>query len=228
MKILVTGACGYKGTVLVPKLLEKGHEVVALDTQWFGNFLPKHQNLTNIKGDVIECGVGWGGSSFEIAKVLKGKSKYKKLYALDVFESLPPHDIYDSAPDFLLKKRFGDNEIPTYANKQLNYEIDLEKIKRWFLNDDLTNTIFLKRKFIDSFKILNEKRFCFAHVDAGNYLSIKQSAEFLKNRIEPGGITLFDDYNRERFKGLNNAITDLFDEGSLKFITPHGAYWIAP
>ena len=39
MKILVTGACGYKGTVLC-KLLAQGDSVVALDTQWFGNFLP--------------------------------------------------------------------------------------------------------------------------------------------------------------------------------------------
>ncbi|KZN54979.1 NAD-dependent epimerase/dehydratase family protein [Pseudoalteromonas luteoviolacea] len=50
--ILVTGATGYKGTVLVPKLLDKGYKVVALDTQWFGNFLPAHPNLTVIKGDV--------------------------------------------------------------------------------------------------------------------------------------------------------------------------------
>lgn len=52
MKILVTGACGYKGTVLVPKLLEKGYDVRALDTQWFGNFLPKHDRLEVVKGDV--------------------------------------------------------------------------------------------------------------------------------------------------------------------------------
>ncbi|MDK1285626.1 NAD-dependent epimerase/dehydratase family protein [Pseudoalteromonas umbrosa] len=51
-KILVTGATGYKGTVLVLKLLKKGYNVVALDTQWFGNFLPNHPNLTVIKGDV--------------------------------------------------------------------------------------------------------------------------------------------------------------------------------
>jgi nucleoside-diphosphate-sugar epimerase len=50
--VLVTGATGYKGTVLVPKLLAKGYKVVAIDTQWFGNFLPKHENLTVIKGDV--------------------------------------------------------------------------------------------------------------------------------------------------------------------------------
>jgi nucleoside-diphosphate-sugar epimerase len=50
--ILVTGATGYKGTVLVPKLLAKGYKVIALDTQWFGNFLAPHDNLTTIKGDV--------------------------------------------------------------------------------------------------------------------------------------------------------------------------------
>ncbi|KPH63907.1 NAD-dependent epimerase/dehydratase family protein [Pseudoalteromonas porphyrae] len=50
--ILVTGATGYKGTVLVPKLLALGHRVIAFDTQWFGNFLPSHDNLSVIKGDV--------------------------------------------------------------------------------------------------------------------------------------------------------------------------------
>lgn len=50
--VLVTGATGYKGTVLVPKLLAKGYRVIAIDTQWFGNFLQNHNNLTVIKGDV--------------------------------------------------------------------------------------------------------------------------------------------------------------------------------
>jgi len=52
MNILVTGGCGYKGTVLVPKILEQGHVVHVLDSQWFGNFLPNHPNLTVTKGDV--------------------------------------------------------------------------------------------------------------------------------------------------------------------------------
>lgn len=52
MKILVTGACGYKGTVLVPKLLKENHEIIALDTQWFGNYLKKEDKLQIVKGDV--------------------------------------------------------------------------------------------------------------------------------------------------------------------------------
>ncbi len=52
MNIFVTGGCGYKGTVLVPKLLKRGYQVQVLDTQWFGNFHPSHPNLTVTKGDV--------------------------------------------------------------------------------------------------------------------------------------------------------------------------------
>jgi nucleoside-diphosphate-sugar epimerase len=52
MKIFVTGACGYKGTVLVPKLLALGHEVRAFDIMWFGNFLNPHENLEVVEGDV--------------------------------------------------------------------------------------------------------------------------------------------------------------------------------
>ena len=53
MKILVTGGCGYKGHVLVPKLLAKGHQVIAFDIQWFGNFFERHRHLTVVNGDVM-------------------------------------------------------------------------------------------------------------------------------------------------------------------------------
>ena len=52
MKILVTGGCGYKGHVLIPKLLAYRHQVVAFDIQWFGNFLEPHSKLEIVKGDV--------------------------------------------------------------------------------------------------------------------------------------------------------------------------------
>jgi nucleoside-diphosphate-sugar epimerase len=57
MRVLVTGACGYKGTVLVPKLLNAGHEVIGLDIMWFGNFLQAHPALTTIEADVRDVEV---------------------------------------------------------------------------------------------------------------------------------------------------------------------------
>jgi len=52
MKILVTGACGYKGHVLIPKLLSRGYRVMGLDVMWFGNFHEPHPNLSLVKADV--------------------------------------------------------------------------------------------------------------------------------------------------------------------------------
>ena len=52
MKIFVSGACGYKGTVLIPKLLKSGYKVIAFDIMWFGNYLQPHPNLEIISGDI--------------------------------------------------------------------------------------------------------------------------------------------------------------------------------
>jgi nucleoside-diphosphate-sugar epimerase len=49
MKILVTGGCGYVGSILVPNLAAQGHEVTVIDAQWFGNFLPLRHNINVIK-----------------------------------------------------------------------------------------------------------------------------------------------------------------------------------
>ena len=52
MKILVTGGCGYVGTVLVQKLLADDHYVNVIDTQWFGNHLTINENLEVTKQDI--------------------------------------------------------------------------------------------------------------------------------------------------------------------------------
>jgi nucleoside-diphosphate-sugar epimerase len=51
--VLVTGGAGYKGCVLVPKLLEAGYAVVVYDLMLFGSMgLPSHPNLRVITGDI--------------------------------------------------------------------------------------------------------------------------------------------------------------------------------
>lgn len=58
MRVLVTGGCGYKGSVLVPKLLAAGHEVTVVDAMWFGCSLTGHHSLTLVHQDIrdgVDC-----------------------------------------------------------------------------------------------------------------------------------------------------------------------------
>jgi len=52
MKIIVTGGCGYTGTILTQELIKLGHHVIVIDTQWFGNHLKKNKKLNIIKKDI--------------------------------------------------------------------------------------------------------------------------------------------------------------------------------
>lgn len=52
MKILIAGGAGYIGTVLAPKLAERGHEVTVIDLMWFGNHLPG--NVTSIQKELFD------------------------------------------------------------------------------------------------------------------------------------------------------------------------------
>jgi nucleoside-diphosphate-sugar epimerase len=55
MKILIAGGAGYLGSVLVPKLLERGYEVDVVDLFWFGNHLPSEAGI--IRKDIFDITV---------------------------------------------------------------------------------------------------------------------------------------------------------------------------
>jgi nucleoside-diphosphate-sugar epimerase len=55
MRILIAGGAGYLGSVLVPKLLERGYEVDVVDLFWFGNHLPSEAAI--MRKDIFQITV---------------------------------------------------------------------------------------------------------------------------------------------------------------------------
>ena len=55
MRILVAGGAGYLGSVLVPKLLDRGYDVDVVDLFWFGNHLPEAARI--IRKDIFNITV---------------------------------------------------------------------------------------------------------------------------------------------------------------------------
>lgn len=47
MKLLIAGGAGYLGSVLIPRLMERGYKVDVVDLFWFGNHLPRQTGVLN-------------------------------------------------------------------------------------------------------------------------------------------------------------------------------------
>jgi nucleoside-diphosphate-sugar epimerase len=55
MRILVAGGAGYVGSVLIPKLLDRGYKVDVVDLFWFGNHLPRQVGI--LDRDIFQLSV---------------------------------------------------------------------------------------------------------------------------------------------------------------------------
>ena len=58
--VLVTGGAGYVGSVLIPKLLNKGYKVTVLDLYLYGDVFAEYGNnpaLREVKGDLRDPAV---------------------------------------------------------------------------------------------------------------------------------------------------------------------------
>ena len=53
-KILVTGGCGYKGALLIKKLVHLNYKVINIDRNIFGNYFLNHKNVKNYNIDIRE------------------------------------------------------------------------------------------------------------------------------------------------------------------------------
>jgi nucleoside-diphosphate-sugar epimerase len=78
MKILVTGGAGYIGSMLVPDLLAKGHEVTVLDSLLFG----QHTLLECCANDKFSLVRGDARDEALLKRLLKGKDAVIPLAAL--------------------------------------------------------------------------------------------------------------------------------------------------
>jgi nucleoside-diphosphate-sugar epimerase len=72
-RVFVTGGAGYIGSVLVPKLLDRGYKVTSYDSSYYGdNFLPKsNPNLQVIHGDIRDTA--------KLAKAVAGHDAFVSL-----------------------------------------------------------------------------------------------------------------------------------------------------
>jgi O-methyltransferase len=148
------------------------------------------------EGDFLEVGTWRGGTALMIASSASTFKPSTKVYICDTFEG-----IVLSGPEDNFHK---DGDFSGTTSKEIVEEL--------LLSQGLKNFKVLKGIFpFDTGKEIQEHKFSFVHVDVDVYQGHIEIFKWLKNKLVPGAIIIFDDYGSPSCKGATKAVHDFFD-----------------
>jgi asparagine synthase (glutamine-hydrolysing) len=154
-------------------------------------------NKGKIKGSIVECGVGLGGSSILLEKF---NTQRRDLLMFDVFKMIPEPTTEDELDS---EVRYG--EIVNYksggigGNLYYGYEPDLikkvkENFEKFSLNPNEGHIKFIIGDVRSTLDDLGDRPIAFAHIDLDWYQGVKVSLIKLWKNLSSGGIIVIDDY----------------------------------
>jgi len=174
--------------------------------------------IKDVKGDIVECGVGRGRSLKIISKVFPDRD----IYGYDSFEGFPEPTIQDKSPRNPKKGEWSD----TRSGRQVNGIGDgrTKCTKEWVQNI-IPNVILRGGFFNKSLKSHPILPIALLHVDGDLYQAHKDTLEVLFDRVASGGVIVFDDIHEGYFPGGMIAVREFFGDRFDDFQLNEGKYY---
>jgi O-methyltransferase len=153
-----------------------------------------------LKGDVAECGVYRGSSLLTMGLYLKQRRIPKMLLGFDSFEGFPGTVAVDlrlgGAPDE--QKRHGGFSDANYT-----------RLSRRIALFGLTDRVRLVKGLFDhTLPQVQQRTFCFVHLDVDIYDSYRTCLDFFYPRLVKSGVILLDEYDDPPWPGCNKAVDE--------------------
>lgn len=145
--------------------------------------------LPRSSGEIAECGVYRGGTAIILAELAQQSGRTVHLF--DTFGGMPKTN-----PELDLHKE-GDFSGTS-----------LEDVRAYLAG--VENVRFHPGIVPQTLQAVKEERFCFVHVDLDIYDAIKSATEFFYERLESGGVIVFDDYGWPSCPGARAAVDEFF------------------
>jgi len=142
-------------------------------------------------GEIVEVGVYKGGTARLLAKVFSDNAKVKNVHLFDTFSGMPRTD---ARKDWHKEGDFADTS--------------LDQVRKFL--SDCNNVILYKGFFPQTANSIEDKNFCFVHIDVDIYKSVMDCCQFFYPRLVRGGIMIFDDYGRLTCPGAKTAVDEFF------------------
>ncbi|MBW8039164.1 MAG: hypothetical protein FVQ85_04100 [Planctomycetes bacterium] len=161
------------------------------------------QKIKGIKGEIVECGVGWGRSLFLLSALSGLYDTQRHIYGFDSFQGFPEPTIEDEPERYNIKK----GRYTTTKEGTIRYLFN-SGIDHDFIDNNIT---LVEGFFSESLTRYRGGNIALLHLDVDLYQSYKETLKFFYPKVVKGGIIAFDEYHKvEKFSGAKIAIDEFF------------------
>jgi hypothetical protein len=154
----------------------------------------------NVPGNIVECGVSIGHGALLFLLLSEYAEISREYYGFDSFEGFPnPSEKDEKTP--ITGKGFWANPTDTV----------IKVLKDGRLPDEVIESkVHLIKGYFENTLTSYSGAIAILHLDCDLYDSYKVSLEHLYDKVSPGGVIMFDEYNDNRWPGATKAIDEFF------------------
>ena len=156
-----------------------------------------------VAGDIVECGVSIGYGLLNWALLCQLRGSHKRIYGFDSFEGFPPAAASDRKQDGTFQTEVGEFASPP--------ELVIRILKEGGVSDQFVHdNVRLIKGYFDSTLPGYRGSISLLHLDCDLYQSYRTCLQSLYDRVVPGGVIAFDEYEDANFPGARRAIDEFF------------------
>lgn len=172
-------------------------------------------SVAKVHGDVVECGVSIGHGTLVLHLLSEYAQVSRKYFGFDSFDGFPDPVAADgvtpitgrdflATPPEIVQRVLRDGGIP---DGEIRANITL--VKGWF-KDTVPNY---------------HGKIALLHLDGDLYESYIEPLRYLYDKVQPGGVIMFDEYRDERWQGATRAIDEFFGDKPEKPVAHSKCNW---
>jgi len=168
------------------------------------------ESVRQVEGDIVECGVSIGHGALLFSLFGEYVGVNRTYYGFDSFEGFPDPVAKDESTP-IKGRGFWANPPDTVLKVLRDGRLSEETIR---------DRIRLVKGWFDQTLPQYEGRIALLHLDCDLYESYKLALEQLYDKVQPGGIIMFDEYHDDRWPGATKAIDEFFADKP-ESVVPH-------
>ncbi len=172
--------------------------------KWLSRFMHFErllEQIADVDGVIVECGVGSGRSLFDFSVISNAIGRPRRIFGYDTFTGIPAATAVDGEWNSKIKGWWNFSQDRVRENLRAS----------GLAEEAVSNITLVEGELRETLPAYDAGPIALLHLDVDIYESYKAALELLYNHVAPGGAIAFDEYRQAAWPGATKAIDEFFE-----------------